>query len=146
MRTIDDMVRQEVIYCVSALVSDLSVMDDEQAMDLCCPLEDYESAAIEAGWAWDSEAHCWSHSLPDMPDAMTAEEACEYSGIEPYDREIYEHWIVSDWLAEKLEAKGERIDSDFHGLTVWGRTTTGQGIAMDSVIEEIYRDVLNAQD
>ncbi|WP_158614468.1 MULTISPECIES: hypothetical protein [Mesorhizobium] len=30
---------------------------------------------------------------------------CENNDIEPYDREVFEHWIVSDWLAEKLEAK-----------------------------------------
>ena len=41
----------------------------------------------------------------------------------------------------KLEAKGERIDKDFAGLTVWGRINTGSGIASDGVIVEIYNEL-----
>jgi len=69
----------------------------------------------------------------------------EAAGLEPYTREAYEHWIVSDWLADKLEGKGEMIARDLHGLTIWGRTTTGQAIYMDGVICEIY-DELHASD
>lgn len=59
-------------------------------------------------------------------------------------REVYEHWIVSPWLAEELAKRGERIEMDFFGLAVWGRTTTGQGIAMDSVIREIVSELHSA--
>ncbi len=55
--------------------------------------------------------------------------------------EAYEHWIVSDWLAEKLRSKGEMVADDIHGLTVWGRTTTGQAIMLDRVICDIYDDM-----
>ena len=54
--------------------------------------------------------------------------------------EVFEHWAVSTWLAEKLEAKGEKVDRDFAGLNVWARTTTGQAIALDSVIEAIVSE------
>jgi hypothetical protein len=73
-----------------------------------------------------------------------ARDACEIDDIEPHEREVYEHWIVSDWLADKLAEKGERVDKDFAGMTVWARTTTGQAISIDSVIEEITADVNNA--
>jgi hypothetical protein len=62
---------------------------------------------------------------------------CEQNEIEPHDREVYEHWIVSDWLARRLEEEGEKVDTDFAGLTVWARTCTGQSIALDDVIQRI---------
>jgi hypothetical protein len=56
-------------------------------------------------------------------------------------QEIFEWWICSSWLVEKLRAMGEPIlDTDYG--TWWGRTTTGQAISLDYVIEKIY-DELN---
>jgi len=75
------------------------------------------------------------------------QKVCDDHRIDPEQREAYEHWIVSDWLARKLEAKGE-ITGEVCGLTIWGRCTTGQSICMDGVIEEItqelYADELKA--
>jgi len=53
------------------------------------------------------------------------------------ERDVFEHWTVSEWLAEKLIEKGEFVGTDFYGLSVWGRTTTGQSVKMDGVIQEI---------
>lgn len=53
------------------------------------------------------------------------------------DRGIPEHWIVSDWLAGKLCEHTEIIDTDFAGLAIWGRTTTGQAIECDEIIVAI---------
>ena len=55
--------------------------------------------------------------------------------------EAYEHWIVSDWLADKLEAYGELVTKDFLGLTIWGRTCSGQAILLDWVISKICDDL-----
>ena len=55
--------------------------------------------------------------------------------------EIFEYWFVSNFFAEKLEAKGEVVSHDFFGHCVWGRTTTGQSISMDHVIREIYAEL-----
>ena len=55
-------------------------------------------------------------------------------------QEIYEWWIVSSWLLEKLEAHGEPVlKTDFGDW--WGRTCTGQAILLDSVIEEIFKEM-----
>jgi hypothetical protein len=55
-------------------------------------------------------------------------------------QEIFEWWLVSNWLYERLRAAGEPvIDSDYGYL--WGRTCTGQAIALDSVIERIYDEL-----
>lgn len=118
----------------------------DQASELCAPLPDHESAAIEAGWS-KSSSGIWERNADDENDedesqaASNAQAACEHDGIEPHDREVYEHWAVSQWLADKLEGKGERIDRDFAGLIVWARTTTGQAISIDAVIVEIVADL-----
>ena len=78
------------------------------------------------------------------PDYIgTAQELCDALGIDPYDYtpEIFEHWIVSDWLAHELDERGERVLRDFFGLTVWGRSCTGQSILLDRVICDIYDSV-----
>jgi len=64
------------------------------------------------------------------------QEVCNEYGLDPKTSEVYEHWLVSSWLARKLEAKGEAV-GEFAGLTIWGRCTTGQSIHMDGVIQEI---------
>ena len=55
--------------------------------------------------------------------------------------EALEHWIVSGWLAGKLEEYGELITKDFLGLTIWGRTCSGQAIMLDYVISQICDDL-----
>jgi hypothetical protein len=76
---------------------------------------------------------------------VTWGELCDEQGIEPYEWEIFEHWSVSQWLADKLIEQGERVDTDFAGMCVWGRTTTGQAISMDSVIRRIVEKLYAAE-
>lgn len=90
------------------------------------------------------EVYCCQSSLVEE---LLSKEILSYDEIvnlydeetEEY-QEIYEYWVVSEWLAEKLEANGEPVvKSDFG--TWWGRTCTGQSIILDSVIEKIYTDL-----
>lgn len=128
-------------YCDDTISGTMALAD--RALELAAPVPDYEGAAREAGWIqsptdWRRDevpANEWS--VAHVHHAATAQAACEHDGIEPHGLEIYEHWAVSQWLAEKLVAKGERVDTDFAGLNVWARTTTGQAISADSVIEKI---------
>ena len=53
--------------------------------------------------------------------------------------EIFEFWAVSEWLGEKLIASGEVV-FNMLDFTVWGRTCSGQSIALDSVIQKIAID------
>jgi len=64
-------------------------------------------------------------------------EVCVQFNDEDYPEEALEHWLVSDWLANRLREEGEMV-IDFMDLTIWGRTTSGQAILLDSVIEDIY--------
>lgn len=69
-------------------------------------------------------------------------EFCDQQGVDTddYKSEVFEHWIVTDWLANKLEARGH-VTGEIMGLTIWGRPTTGQSISMDHVIQEIYKEL-----
>ena len=66
--------------------------------------------------------------------------------VDDYRNEIYEHYIVSSWLAARLAERGE-VTGNLCGLTTWGRGTTGQSICMDHVIrciiEELYAEELS---
>ena len=150
----DRIVRQEVMCCLSSIVSTLAngygnigqnrpdngLADlAEQALELCCPVSDYEEAATEAGWMVYGSV--WQHPEHEAAE-VSAENACHTSDIEPYEREVFEHWAVTQWLADKLREHGERVDDDFGDLCVWARTTTGQGIAMDGVIREIAKAIV----
>ncbi len=128
----------------------------EQAFILCAPIADYEETALQNGWApidqdpsedRQEDGPCLYHADQDRVMPLGAwQDACEDLGLESGDglieREVYEHWIVSEWLADKLIERGEKVDKDFCGVIVWARTTTGQGIASDSVIEKIHTELV----
>lgn len=58
-------------------------------------------------------------------------------------QEILEWWLCSDWLLKQLEARGQAVlHSDLGDW--WGRTTSGQAISMDGVIEDIYTSLHNS--
>lgn len=59
--------------------------------------------------------------------------------IEPDYQDCYEHWIVSQWLARRLQERGEVV-VEVAGVTVWGRTASGQSISCDYVIEQIAKN------
>lgn len=163
MRTIQQMVQSEVLCCMSSMVSTLAGgygsvqtgtarakerMNDladlcEQAFELASPVADYEEAAVQAGWSQaKADPQYFNIGKPGEPmqtvQAADWQELCEWHGIEPYDREVFEHWAVTDWFADKLIEEGEKVDKDFAGLCVWARTTTGQAIYADGVVERIY--------
>lgn len=154
------LVQNEVLCCVSSLVHTLAgaygvdvdgrngrdlVALAEQAFDLSTPIDDWEEAAADAGWYRTNpvEPTYWRNDSAETDGYPyhTAQEACEAFDIEPYQREVFEHWAVSGWLADKLLERGEKVDKDFGNLCVWARTTTGQAISIDHVIEEITQEL-----
>ena len=50
---------------------------------------------------------------------------------------VLEWWLVSSWLGRKLLVDGEPVLDNGYGVW-WGRTTSGQAIAMDEPIEKIF--------
>jgi hypothetical protein len=158
--TVENLVSREVHYCVSFLVAELaqgaSIGENlgslgallDQASELTYSLPDWEAAAAEEGWTVEANMfvnHREETTAEASPlDGCGWENLCDEFDIDPYayGRDVFEHWIVSDWLADRLAEKGEKVDKDFAGLTVWARTCTGQGIASDSVIEAIHADLV----
>lgn len=107
----------------------------QDALDLSAPVLDYESAAREAGWEDAGDGIKYRKPKDSEPQhegftfngdgpfiqGRSWQNACEGDGIEPHVRNVFAFHIVTPWLAERLEAKGERIARDFAGLIVWAR-------------------------
>jgi hypothetical protein len=55
-------------------------------------------------------------------------------------QEIFEWWIITEWLAKKLQDKDEPI-LDWGNNFYWGRTCTGQAILLDGVISDICEEL-----
>ena len=58
-------------------------------------------------------------------DREYAQELLDLAQKPGSDDPICEYWIVSEWLGDKLQAKGECVVKDFLGLNFWGRTIGG---------------------
>lgn len=52
-------------------------------------------------------------------------------------RDIFEYYLVSDYLGEKLKAINEPI-MNLSTCSLWGRTCTGQAIEMDGTIQKAF--------
>lgn len=147
--TIEQFIDREVICCASGLLYELSPKAEnfpdyyDDIMDAYRGIPDFREAAEDAGW-YENEDGDGEISNPDGEFADSWEDACDISQIEPYEPEIFEHWIVSGFLASDLEERGHRILKDFFGFNyIWCRPTSGQSIALDSVIREIYADLIS---
>jgi len=78
---------------------------------------------------------CFEQSLFSIEDIenLNDEETDEY-------QEIFEWWAISNWLSNRLREHNEPILDNDYG-TWWGRTTTGQAIAMDYAMEKIAESI-----
>mgnify|MGYP003131799368 CR=1 FL=1 len=163
-RDVSDFVDREVIYCVSTLIHNLlntdnyGGVDEDEIFAVTQSAPDWESPAIEDGWEeketekggtffYHKDSDTIATKLNYLCSGYIEEycddwqELCESQGLDPYYDEVYEHWIVTDWLAARLAERGECVSNDIHGLTVWGRTCTGQTISLDGVITSIYDEL-----
>lgn len=158
----EELVNREVIYCVSQLVSHMQEIDPNFYDEYYNLLgsEDYndnvdyyirnmsrEDATdiLEREFCID----CSNSSIEELREALyqnlidedKIQEFANDHNIEPTYNEVFEYWLVSNWLADKLKGHGEIIEKDLYGLTIWGRQTTGQAIYIDGVICRIVKDL-----
>lgn len=135
-----DIVKQEVYGCVSLLVEfALSNGDNSESPMSYDELENYygrdfsdmdEDEIIEY---LKSEHGYTDEDLEDEDDPWDlASELYELP-------EVYEWWLCSGWLINRLSEYGEVVHED---MGIWGRCTTGQSIYMDGVMSQIARDLL----
>ena len=110
--------------------------------------EDMEMQTIDEWLDSDKDLNRGFRDLVFDQLSMTSdlEELCRVADIDTddYRSEIFEHWIVSDWLARKLKERGETT-GELCGLTIWGRGTTGQSICLDHVIQDIALETYGEQ-
>jgi len=52
-------------------------------------------------------------------------------------QEVFEYYLVSDYLGEKLRSINEPV-MDLSTCSLWGRTCTGQSIELDGTIQKAF--------
>lgn len=161
-------VRKNVLYCMSALMYDIGQHLEESAKIFD---EDYDTMlGWYQQDDWDEPVSYYISSLDrdevvaylegrsiqcnDDEDVATLREAmledirsegalqdfANENNLDPHVTEVYEHWLIDSYFAEELKEAGEII-FEFENMTIWGRTTTGQSISMDYVIEHMVKEL-----
>lgn len=103
-------------------------------------IDDLDDLADVRADAWIEGEYTKEDLIKELESEGDWEDFANEYNIEPYTREVFEHWIVSDWLARQLESQGETVVDFGAGCRVWCRTTTGQAISMDYVIQKIAEE------
>lgn len=165
---IKQFVEQNIIYCVSSLVHELTqkegCLEEEVAIELWNGPIDYDAAAYQLEQEGDTtfkylcpddDTYYWGvkseHSVWRIDPIYNDEEQAiaEWfeiyggGGLNDYRSEIFEHWICSEYLGRKLKEHGHTV-VEVLGLTIWARPTTGMAIAYDHVIQTIYQEMISA--
>jgi len=110
-----ELVGNHVYYCQSYLVSELFSKDLIQ-------YDDYQNLYLS------------DEKIKEYHSVNTEEEIQEIRDHGEDMQEVFEHWLCSDWLINKLKEQEEPIlETDLE--TWWGRTCTGQSIALDPNIQ-----------
>jgi len=97
-----------------------------EASETLCDLDDY----LTANDLYDAVRRAVCGAVSDYGWV------CQEFDLEPEYSEAFEHWVVDRWFGRQLEDQGQVVE-EFLGLLIWARGTTGQSIAIDSVVERI---------
>lgn len=128
-------VQREVLTCFSYEMEAILRTSQETRQNSDYPLptfEDienlYEYQCPECGTGYQKE--------------QEAKDCCktEQEEIESTPQEIYEWWIITEFLYNKLKARGEVV-FEWGNNYYWGRCTTGQAILLDGVISNICKEM-----
>ena len=151
------LVRNEVLACVTWLVDELMennpdlLYDDGRVVNMSrrtCPECGESIEGVDVGYddngneimgwpSWADESADEQEWLDDHYQCPNCDHVFHEDNAGEGWAEVYEWWIVSSWLAEKLEARGHVLFDD----EVWGREATGQAILLDGVIRDICREL-----
>ena len=128
---VDAFVQREVYACISDMAEYLFGWDDKKYASYDEWENMYEPHCPECGSAVDV-----SEDVEEIIKCPYCDCLLDADGMDMYPKEIYEYWLVSPYFGEKLRNKGEAVLERYGGW-VWGRTCTGQAIALDGVVEDI---------
>lgn len=134
---IERLIERDVLACQSSLIDELLKRGDIEGLTY----EDIENLYpdTEAMDEDECKEYCEDHGiLCDDLDSIDEWRDTIQEYAEP--QEIYEWWLVSPWLARALRAQNEPILelSESYGAIWWGRTCTGQAIALDPTFYDIH--------
>ena len=110
--TAERIVRQEVLCCISSLIWELTQNPQITTLGKAHLMELDGIETVEF----------WTGPIPEDDEESPAE--------------VFEHWLVSDWFAQKLQQQGETV-IELCNLNIWARTCSGQAITMDAVVMDI---------
>ena len=107
-RQLAHFVVREVRFCVSDLVRAAAPQGEElyevsEHWVVSDPIE-YQRIAWYAPLTEEGYRYAVQQNDLDIGDCDTWEEAFDLHNLDPieYQREVSEHWVVSDWLADRL--------------------------------------------
>ena len=124
-RKIDSFINREVLYNQTGLVNDLL-----NTMSL-------GGNGLASAFSYDNIENVY----PDLSEyedyGYESEEEFE---MDMTPKEIFSWYLVTEYFGNELRDKGEAVLENDYGFW-WGRTTFGQAISLDGVVQEIYKDL-----
>jgi hypothetical protein len=130
-----------LVNCLMELVAQRSIEGEciyqenrlmDYARDRVVNLEDYCLESIEAHLMDTLDMSM--EEILELP-ACDREELAIRHGYQHAEKHIYEWWLVSPYIAEKLEYINEPILRTGFGI-YWGRTCSEQSIIADGVVQQ----------
>ena len=157
MTTIKRIIEQEIFTNASWLISSLCRLEDPELMNVdqealfdVCQQHDYSVAPdgyeierSDGAYYWHREAEGQfdeiesSDSVFSTPEAACADAWDDYGDAPDDYIEALQHWLISDWLAEKIIEVGGMAATDICGFAIWGRSECGQALDMDSTLKAV---------
>ena len=126
LRADEELMEQTYGWVTPALTSE-ETLDELRAIALDMGVTPAFMAEMEAGCMFEGE----------LDEDLLAAELDEVIQENQVHVEVYEWWLVSDWFADKIEQHGGYV-LRFGNCAWWGRETTGQGWALDGIVQGIY--------
>lgn len=132
---INKRIREEVLVNQSALVGRLFELDMENMTE---GLENIEHIECDCCLSiYDDDDLTWSKC---PKESGIKGQQCGGT-IDYVQQEVLEWWVVTDYMAKRLEETGEPILRTDYG-NWWGRTTSGQCLDLDGAMWEVFQHIL----
>lgn len=149
---VERIIRDDILVNASTMIDSLSrsTYVDFEGGPALPSVDDLAPVLIQPDYSEAPEGYRVKRQLPSVGDQWqmvnpdsdedgelfdTEREAIEAawadSGEEPGYRKAPQHYVVSDWLGDKLEEQGAMVVRDVLGFTIWGRAECGQCLTMD---------------
>lgn len=149
MNTIERIIEQDVLVLANQLVEHLARDNQyiEEILNVC--VKD-DLSELPQGFTinivngdYELYQDCGDDE-PEFIDAFGEErEAVRESyaciGEEPPVIEALQHWLVSGWLADKLEQVGAMVVRDVLGFHIWGRSDYGQCLTLNADLQAVAK-------